>query len=261
MAALVWDERTGRWRRVIRGVYAVGSQEVGRLDVERARVLATKRPAGGALAGVLHELDGVVLDGRPVRKRRIEREDTVTIDGIPCVDALTALTDLAATVDDLVWEQALESALRKGLTTIAEIEAKLSELSRARARGAARIRRVLALRPKDAPPTGSLLETLMVQLARTVDGLPPSVRQLVVHNRHGDFVAQIDLCWPELGLFIELDGQQHKGQPVYEHTAKPRWSPRLVGWSADSPGMRSCTCRTPQPAAYATSPTKPDAVP
>ena len=26
----------------------------------------------------------------------------------------------------------------------------------------------------------------------------------------------LDQSWPEVGLFIELDGQQHAGQPVYD---------------------------------------------
>gem|GEM_PF-4237583 len=61
-----------------------------------------------------------------------------------------------------------------------------------------------------AAPTGSLLETLMVQLARTVPGLPPAARQLPV----GPYL--LDLSWPDIGLFLELDGQQHLGQPVYD---------------------------------------------
>jgi very-short-patch-repair endonuclease len=61
-----------------------------------------------------------------------------------------------------------------------------------------------------------IAETLMVQLARTVEGLPPPVRQHVVVDEHGEFVARVDLAWPELGLFIELDGQHHAGQPVYD---------------------------------------------
>ena len=121
------------------------------------------------------------------------------------------MLDLAAEVDDLVWEQALESALRQKLTTVAEIERRMFGV-----RGVGRIRRVLALRPKGAKPTGSILETLMVQLARGVEGLGPPSRQVEVRNRHGDFVAFVDLAWPELGIFIELDGQGHKFQPVYD---------------------------------------------
>jgi very-short-patch-repair endonuclease len=56
----------------------------------------------------------------------------------------------------------------------------------------------------------------MVQLARTIDGLPPPTRQFVVFDAHGEFVARVDLCWPDLGHFIELDGQHHKGQPIYD---------------------------------------------
>src|SRR5205809_7921453 len=67
-----------------------------------------------------------------------------------------------------------------------------------------------------APPTESLLETLMVQLARTVPGLPDPVRQLRIEDDHGQFVARVDLAWPDLCLFIELDGEQHKDQPVYD---------------------------------------------
>jgi hypothetical protein len=49
-------------------------------------------------------------------------------------------------------------------------------------------------RPTGAPPTESLLETLAVQLARTVPGLGDPVRQLVV-EREGLFVARVDLAW------------------------------------------------------------------
>ena len=120
------------------------------------------------------------------------------------------MIDLAADLDDLRWEQALESALRRRLVTVDELESLLPELGRGRIPGTARIRRVLALRPPGAPPTESLLETLMVQLARTVPGLPEPVRQLEVGW------ARVDLAWPDLGLFVELDGQQHKDQPLYD---------------------------------------------
>jgi hypothetical protein len=78
------------------------------------------------------------------------------------------------------------------------------------------MRRVLALRPTGAPATESLLETRMVQLARLVPDLSPPSRQVEVVDGSDNLVARVDLAWPELGLFIELDGQQHRGQPVYD---------------------------------------------
>jgi hypothetical protein len=210
--ALRWGEGI-RWRRVERGVYADGPAPITPLDRARGRVLATSSPARGALAGVLLGLDGVRLDDRPTRKRDPRHGGIVIVDAIPCADALQTLVDLAATVDADRWEQSLESALRKGLVNIADIEAALEG---PRLVGAPMIRRVLDRRPAGAPPTESLLETLMVQLARTVPRLGDLARQYEVHDANGLFVARLDLSDLERGFFLELDGEHHKGQPLYD---------------------------------------------
>src|SRR5947207_11386942 len=89
-SALAWGERTGRWRRVVRGVYALGPQPVAPLDRARAQVIAAGSAASGALAGVLYGLDGVVLDDRPTRRRKLDNERFVIIEGVPCVCAVQA---------------------------------------------------------------------------------------------------------------------------------------------------------------------------
>lgn len=227
--ALRWGVRTGRWSLVERGVYVVGRDDPTPLERAVGAVLATGGIASGALAGTLLQLDSVRLRGpcvtvpatgngrRPgVRRRTLSPERIIVVQGIRCTDGLQTLLDLAATVDDVTWEQMLESALRKRLTTVSDVEVVAAELAQSRTPGVKRIRRVLDLRPTGAPPTESLLETLMVQLAREIPDLAPPVRQLVVRTIDGRFVARVDLSWPELGLFIELDGQQHLGQPVYD---------------------------------------------
>ncbi len=209
-SGLRWGETRGRWRRVRHGVYAEGPEEVSPVDVARAAVLATKGIACGGLAAVLHGLDGVPLDGRPVRRRSLPGRRVVELDGLRCTDGLQTMIDLAADLDDLLWEQALESALRKRLLVVTDLERALPLLGQARVPGTARIRRVLELRPPAAPPTGSLLETLMIQLCRTVDGLGEGVRQLRIGSMF------LDQSWPDIGMFFELDGEQHLGQPVYD---------------------------------------------
>jgi hypothetical protein len=205
------------WIRALGGgVYGAGPDAPSALDLARAAVLRCGGEARGRLAGVLHDLDGVRLGGRPTRRDRLAPERVLPVGGVRCADGLATLVDLAATLDDLVWEQALEAALRKRLTTVVAIEQALPGLGAARVPGVARIRRVLALRPRGAPATGSLLETLFVQLVREVPGVPEPARQVEVRNGHGDFIAFVDFAWPELGVFIELDGQQHQGQPVYD---------------------------------------------
>src|SRR5436853_961064 len=130
--ALCWGETKGKWRRIIRGVYGVGPEHASDLDIARARILLRGAIAAGRLAGVLHQLDGVLLDGPPKRRRRETPGTIVRIGGINCTGGLQTMIDLAAEVDDLVWEQALEAALRRKLTTIAALEAPLPSLGRAR---------------------------------------------------------------------------------------------------------------------------------
>ena len=214
--ALRWGEHVGKWTRIVRGVYGDGAEPPSALDVARAEVLRKDAIAWATLAGVLHGLDSVTLLPRKPAERDISPLHVIELGGLRCANGIHTMIDLAAVLDDLTWEQALEAALRKRLTTIAELEDTLPALGRARLAGTARIRRVRGVRPPGAPPTESLLETLMVQLARTVPDLPQPTRQHEVYDEHGQFVARVDLVWLLLGLFIELDGQHHPGQPVYD---------------------------------------------
>lgn len=206
--ALRWGEHMGRWRRVQKGIYADGPEDPTPLDRERAEVMSSARPARGGLAGVLLGLDSVHLDGQPTRRNHVNPNHVTVVAGLPCADAWQTLVDLAAQLDDDTWEQALESALRKGLVTVDDFA------SLPRVPGIRRIRRVLERRG-DVPPTESLLETLAVQLVRHA-GLPDPVRQLRITSRAGTFIARVDLCWPSLGVFVELDGQGHADQPVHD---------------------------------------------
>ena len=214
-AALRWGEQKGQWQRADRGVWAEGPEAISQLDRARAVVIATGGVASHHLAGVLHGLDSVWLDGnwvtvppsasgrrQGVCRRSLQPDRVVTVLGHNCTDGFQTLVDLVPSLSDLVWEQALESAFRKKLTSVAAFDGLRTM----------RVRRVLALHPDGALPTESLLETLMVQLARTVTGLPDPVRQLPVEEAY----ARLDLAWPDLGLLVELDGQHHKDQPVYD---------------------------------------------
>lgn len=235
--ALRWGEQTGRWRRVQLGIYADGPEPITPLDRERAQVMACGSPARGGLAGVLLGLDSVHLDGAPTRRNKIDPSHVIVVARLPCADAWQTLIDLAASLDDDTWEQVLESALRKRLVTVAAFD----ELPKVP--GVSRIRRVLARRG-DVSPTESLLETLMVQLIRTIPGLREPVRQYEVTLANGTFVARVDLCWPELGIFVEVDGQQHKDQPVYD-ASRQTAVVAATGWRVARFTWREVT-RTPK---------------
>ena len=224
-SAIRWGVQVGRWRKIENGIYGEGRDDPTAFDRAVGAVLATGGAASGSFAGWLLGLDAVEFRGADftvgpsasgrrsgARRRNLQSEHVELVRGVLCTDLLQTLMDLAAQLTDDAWEQALESALRRGTISIAEVESA----SMGSQAGAIRMRRVLASRPEGAPPTESLLETRMVQLARTVRGLAPPDRQVRVCSRTGDLVARVDLAWPGLGLFVELDGQHHKYQPVYD---------------------------------------------
>jgi very-short-patch-repair endonuclease len=244
-AKLRWGSANGAWTRVAQGAYLPGNSPSQLIDKAFALVEVTGGVASGTLAARLLGLDcevlkppfstvDIVRSGRRtgVRRAALPADSVIEVDGIRCTDGLQTLLDLATVLDDRGWEAALESALRKRCCTVANIDAALST----RRIGNTRIRRVLAVRPPDAAPTESLLETKVVQLIRQDNTICTPTRQVEVHNRHGDFVARVDLAWPDVGVFLELDGQHHKSQPLYDArretavVAATGWLPGRFTW-------------------------------
>lgn len=217
----------GALQRICQGAYVYGPGLPSRLEGAIGIVLAANAIASGTLAARLYQLDGVELSppfGTVIKPRQSARAEirscrtpleSVMVAGIPCTDGLQTMLDLASYVSDKTWEQAFESALRKRICTVAEVE---DAVARRRSRAALRIKRVLAMRPPHAPPTESLLETLMVQLIRTSVNLPEPERQVEIRWSDGRFIARVDLCWQSAGVFVELDGQQHMDQREYDTT-------------------------------------------
>jgi very-short-patch-repair endonuclease len=76
------------------------------------------------------------------------------------------------------------------------------------------VRAVIDVRPAAAPATGSLLETRFLQLLRK-HGLPTPERQVCVQISPTKRYF-VDVAWPELGLFLELDGKQHETQQLHD---------------------------------------------
>lgn len=208
-----------RFVRVVHGIYAEGATAPTPHEIMLATMVRQGVPAWGLVAARIYDLDAVHdLAPPPPRRRRAADlgGEPRLVDGVLCASPLQVMVDLAAVLDDDRWEQANESALRLHLVTVEEETALLSDLTARRTPGVARIRRVLRLRPPGAPPTGSRLETIAVQIARLADGVPEPTRQHVVHNQSGEFVARLDLAWPDVGAFQELDGLGHRGQPVHD---------------------------------------------
>src|SRR5579871_1630419 len=115
-SSLNWHVKKGRLTRVITSVYAEGPSKPSAIDRARATVLVTNGVASGCLAGLLLGFDDIRLNGpyvtvdpgrsnrrAGIQRREVPPERVVTVQGVPCTDALFTLVDLAAIVRDDVW--------------------------------------------------------------------------------------------------------------------------------------------------------------
>jgi very-short-patch-repair endonuclease len=135
------------------------------------------------------------------------KRDTCFLGRIPVTTVHRTLIDLGAVARADVVEAAMESALRRGMTTIERLERRLDELGGRGRRGAGVLRKVLDRREPGAPPTDSGLETQFVQLLLR-GRLPQPTRQHVVRDEDG-FVARVDFEYIGRDVIIEVDSRQH----------------------------------------------------
>jgi very-short-patch-repair endonuclease len=209
-----WVARARRDRLldpVMRGAFGV----IPLLDewtvMAAAQLIQPRAVAGFSAAARLQRYDGVewtrneLLVPRGLRVRGLATHEVsdlvvpeiVVIDGLRCTDEIRTIIDYAAVVDDEHVERAIESLLRRH----PEAEELLRDRARALARpgksGPSRVLRVLDRRP--AVPTDSDLETVYWQTLRHY-GVELPVRQYPV----GPY--KLDQAYPDIKLFIELDG-------------------------------------------------------
>jgi hypothetical protein len=134
--ALRWGVTSGKSERVAYGAYV--DVDAKALDRYLAVAAAADGVNTGRVAAALRRVDcpepvgpsflvPPTASGRRAGAKRLwyPSDRVCLVDGIPVVDGLQMLVDLAADLDEILWEQSLESALFRKLTTISAIEVAL----------------------------------------------------------------------------------------------------------------------------------------
>lgn len=237
--------RTGRLRRLQRGIYVCRQDELQPLTVARAAVLAS-----GVADAVASHRTAARVHGIPVpsgrhpehvtvarNARRVRRKELVfharamglgdveLINGVALTSPARTLLDLAGSLPrlDAVW--AVDSALRDGVASRAAIER--SWLQRPAAPG----ERIARERIDEADGKAeSILETAG-RLALADAGLPLPIAQYRVADGQG-FVAFLDGGYPRHRLGLEFDGQEPHSTPEAVFRDRERQN-RLaaLGWT------------------------------
>ncbi|WP_405111262.1 DUF559 domain-containing protein [Micromonospora sp. NBC_01405] len=216
------DLRSSAWRQVLHNVYADSRIEITHLT--RCRAAASWLfPPGCTLAGRSavamlggptpgpHEPVEVLVEpasrfgpltGLLIHVSGWRDGDVQRVDGMPVTTGIRTCWDLACWLDTVEAVALIDALLHRHAVHADDLTVYLAR--RRNQRGARRFAEALSL--VDAGAESLPESRLRVRLVRA--GLPRPVTQHVV-TRNGQFVARVDLAWPDLKVAVEYDGIWH----------------------------------------------------
>ena len=142
---------------------------------------------------------------------------------IRVTDPTRTLLDLGAVLDADHLERAVESAIRRRLTSVPRLRHRAAALKRPGRSGPSAVLAVLARRPAGGR-ADSDGEVLLLQLLREAGVLAP-VRQ----HRVGPW--RFDLAWPDRKVAIELDGDHHRSASQLRADGRKQNLAVVQGWT------------------------------
>lgn len=234
--ALVDAHRTGRLVRIQHGIYGVGLPE-GTESLRAAVAVSggvVSHDSAALLWGLemVHQPALVVTVARNCSRRtvsgcRIVRADLLETEvrgGLRVTTALRTVIDCARTLPLAEAVVIADSALRKGLVTVDELQ---SEAEKRHRRNAAEVRRVVqSVDPKSASVLESLLRVLL-----TENGLAPDKTQFPVFDEEGNLVAWVDFAYLLARLLVEADGFEfHRERADYRKDRRRANAFCRLGW-------------------------------
>ncbi|SDF87701.1 T/G mismatch-specific endonuclease [Blastococcus aurantiacus] len=236
--------RSQAWRRLYRGVYA-DADLPDSLDVRirGARLISPSTAVfSGRTAAHLHgapelaDRRGLPVEVTvpagvrfgPVRGLQVRRVD-LPVSDVARVGEWRCTTGLRTALDIARWDPlpdavaALDLLLARGV--VAEVALREPAASRD-GRGSRQARRAVEL--SDARAESQPESRLRVIL--TLAGLPP-VPQCVVRGQGGEFLARVDLGYPELRVAVEYDGAWHAGNGQFVRDRRRLNLLTAAGWA------------------------------
>jgi hypothetical protein len=173
--------------------------------------------------------DGLVVH----ESTRLDVVDETIVDGIRCTTVERTVFDLCSCVGPVTVDLAIDAALRRDLTSIGALLAAHDRLATKGRRGGRRFRDALAARTL-GPLHESAPERLVAR-ALVAAGLAEPVAQHVVNDLAGQFVARVDLAYPEQRIAIEYDSfEHHTGKVALVRDSSRRNALAASGWTVVS---------------------------
>jgi hypothetical protein len=240
---------SGRWKRLLRDVYFVSTADpVWEQPHMAAQLyLPGSPPLSHRAAAAVFGLDGIdrwivppelivarncghCQDRWLIHRRQRLPDDVMFTGPLLHTGPLQTFADLASVESKKLLEYRIESGLRLGLVT----EDELWDLAARPGIGNdGALEFVLNQRGRGTPPTGSFLETVAVRVIRTCRVMPTAIRQypIVIDGR---IVFYLDLAWPHIRLYAEVDGRAFHDidDASFHHERRRRRQLTALGWES-----------------------------
>ncbi len=239
--------RTGEWKAIHRGVYALA----GSPPTWERKVLAGVLAAGrGALAShatglMLHGLDGsfsgrVAVTVEDTTARFIQRvvvhrslvfecDDRASVGAIPVTSVARTLADCSGQLSLGQLARCLDDALVRNLVTHAAVASVATRLGPAPGRRISQLRLLVAERGPEADLAGSRPEMRMFRVLREA-GLPEAVAQHRVVTKGEKFF--IDVSYPERLIAMEYQGfDPHRTRSAFDRDYRRARMLVAAGWT------------------------------
>jgi hypothetical protein len=139
--------------------------------------------------------------------KALDAIDCTSLNAIPVTTVARTIVDLGAVCGPRTVEMAIDNALRRELTSLAELRATVARLSRSGRNGVGVLRTILDLRG-DRAPTASEMESLVLYLLAT-NGLPAPVVQYTVLSDRVEFIGTVDAAYPDAKIALEYESYEH----------------------------------------------------
>lgn len=237
--------RSGRWRRLLPGVYGVrGAPATWEQRLTAAVLWAGEgttiaRASAAALWNLPGFHHGPVEIYHPTSKRtrsgvvvyrvRLDPRDVTRIRGWPVTTAGRTLVDIASKLDAASFDEVFHHCLHTRLTTWRALQELSERHSGPGCPGATRLREALVSYGGGGRAAGSPLEVKLVRrLARS--DLPKPLRQYEV--RVEGRRRYLDLAWSEARVAVEVDGYRwHSSRGAWERDRSRLRELRRAGWT------------------------------
>jgi hypothetical protein len=162
-----------------------------------------------------------------VYRKRLSLGDVRMRDGIRLTSVPRTLLDLSAVCPRGVVEQALEDALHKRVTTVAQLQRQLDRSGGRGVRGTRLFAELIASAGTD-PLAESRLERKLGRLLARLE--PPAVPQFEIHDGSG-LVARVDFAYSEQRVAVEGDGYRfHGARRQWKRDLERRTALARLGW-------------------------------